>query len=142
MANWSQGQYTVKNKEKYIGNKIPKYRSSWELAFFRFCDNHPAVVKWASEAIQIPYKNPLTGKQSIYVPDVFVQFRDRDGKFRSELIEIKPMSQTLVENGKKLSEKDRLTIAVNHAKWKSAAQFCRFKNMTFRIVTERDLFRQ
>lgn len=142
MANWSQGIYTVKNIEKYIGNKPPKYRSSWELAFMRFCDNHPAVVKWASEAIQIPYKNPLTGRQSIYVPDMFVQFRDREGKFRSELIEIKPLSQMLLESGKKISERDRLAIAINHAKWKSAAQFCRFKNMTFRVVSEKDLFKQ
>ena len=139
---WANGLYTVKNKEKYIGNKSPRYRSSWERSFFLFCDNHPAVIQWASEAIQVPYRNPLSGKQSIYIPDVFVMFQDKDGKQRSELIEIKPSSQVMLEANRKMSEKDRAVIAINHAKWKAAAAWCRFRNMTFRVVTEKDLFRQ
>lgn len=34
MAKWANGLYTVKNKEKYIGNKPPRFRSSWERSFF------------------------------------------------------------------------------------------------------------
>jgi len=98
------------------------------------------VVQWASEAIQVPYRNPLTGKQSIYIPDVFVMFQDKNGKQRSELIEIKPSSQVMMEANKKTSEKDRAVIAINHAKWKAAAAWCRFRNMTFRVVTEHQLF--
>jgi len=142
MANWMQGHYTPTHPEKYVGNVKPKYRSSWELAFFRFCDNHPSVLQWASEAVQIPYRNPFSGKQTVYVPDVFVMFQDKNGKQRAELIEIKPSSQTMIQEGRKVSEKDRATIAINHAKWKAAAQWCRFKNITFRVVTERDLFQQ
>ena len=56
MAKFASGKYTVKNPAKYAGNKTPMYRSSWEWAFMQFCDNHPGVIQWASEAIKIPYK--------------------------------------------------------------------------------------
>ena len=69
MAKYAQGIYEVRNPQKYVGNGKPKYRSGWEMTFFMFCDNNPAVLQWASEAIQIPYRNPLTGKQTIYVPN-------------------------------------------------------------------------
>ena len=106
---------------------------------FSFCDNHPAVMEWASESIQIPYTNPLTGRQSIYVPDILIVFQDKSGKKRAELLEIKPSSQTTMEAaGKNIA--NQAAVVVNHAKWKAAAQFCRFRNMVFRVVTERDLF--
>lgn len=142
MSKWVQGKYTLTHPEKYVGNTLPTYRSSWEMAFFRFCDNHPSVIQWASEAVQIPYRNPLTGKQTIYVPDVFVKFQDKNGQQRMELIEIKPSGQVMLREGQRATEQDRATIAINHAKWKAAAQWCRFKNISFRIVTEKDLFRQ
>ena len=82
MAKYAQGKYTVKNQEKYLGNRQPTYRSSWEFAFMKFCDEHPSVAKWASEAIKIPYRNPFTGKQTIYVPDFFVVYVDKNGKKR------------------------------------------------------------
>jgi hypothetical protein len=42
MANkWANGLFEVKNPEKYAGNKVPRYRSSWEFAFMQFADNHP-----------------------------------------------------------------------------------------------------
>ena len=68
----ARGRYTLRNPDKYAGTKSPIYRSSWEHTFMTFCDNNPAVIGWASEAVRIPYKNPLTGKQSSYVPDFFV----------------------------------------------------------------------
>lgn len=69
-------------------------------------------------------------------------FQDKNGKQRSELIEIKPSSQIMLERGKKISDRDRAAVAVNHAKWKAAAAWCRFRNMTFRVVSEKELFRQ
>ena len=86
MARFAQGKFNCKFPEKYIGNKTPTYRSSWEFAFMNFCDSHPAVEKWASEAIKIPYRNPLTGKHTIYVPDFFISYADRGGKRKVELI--------------------------------------------------------
>ena len=117
---WANGLYELANPSKYAGTKKPRYRSSWEHAFMRFCDNHPSVISWASEGIQIPYRNPLTGRQSVYVPDFFIMYQNKNGKKRAELIEIKPESQTRLNE--RTSQRDRLAIAINHAKWEAAAK--------------------
>ena len=137
---WANGLYEMANPTKYAGNRKPRYRSSWEHAFMRFCDNHPSVISWASESIKIPYRNPLTGKQSVYVPDFFIMYQNSKGKKRAELVEIKPDSQTRL--GAKTSQYDKLAIASNHAKWEAAAKWCRLKGVQFRIVTEGDIFHQ
>jgi|MDTE01.1.fsa_nt_gb hypothetical protein len=139
-GKYASGQYSLMNASKYAGNKVPYYRSGWEHAFMRFCDNHPSVVNWASEAIQIPYRNPLTGKQTIYVPDFFIVYQNKKGKRKAELIEIKPKKQTSLTE--KTSQRDRLAIAINHAKWEAAAKWCKLKGVQFRIITEDELFHQ
>jgi len=138
MANWANGIYEVANADKYAGNRKPRYRSSWEHAFMRFADNHPSVIQWASESIKIPYRNPLTGRQSVYVPDFVLIYQDKGGKRRGELIEIKPSSQTTMTP--KTRDREKLQIALNHAKWEAAAKWCRLKGLHFRIVTEHDIF--
>ena len=135
---WANGLYEMANPTKYAGNRKPRYRSSWEHAFMRFCDNHPSVMSWASESIKIPYRNPLTGKQSVYVPDFFIMYQNSNGKKRAELIEIKPESQTRL--GAKTSQHDKLAIAINHAKWEAAAKWAKHKGLRFRVVTEDDIF--
>ena len=61
IPKFARGKFAFKNKEKYVGTKTPTYRSGWEHAFMRLCDEHPNVHKWASESIRIPYRHPLTG---------------------------------------------------------------------------------
>ncbi len=139
MANFAQGKYQCKNKGKYIGTHVPRYRSGWELTFMMFCDNHDSVISWASESIQIPYRNPLTGKSTIYVPDFFVQYQDKHGRQRAELVEIKPKKQSLIES-RAASARDRATVAVNHAKWAAATAYCKKAGLAFRVITEDDLF--
>ena len=139
MAKYAQGKYTLKNPEKYMANRQPTYRSSWEFAFMNFCDNHPAVAKWASEAIKIPYRNPLTGKQTIYVPDFFIAYADRGGKQKVELIEVKPANQTHREKLGR-SKHNQAAWIVNQAKWEAAYAYCKQNNIQFRIVTEDDIF--
>ena len=115
------------------------YRSSWEFAFMRFCDEHPSVSQWASEAIRIPYRNPLTGKHTIYVPDFFIAYNDRGGKQRVELIEVKPSSQARrYKLGR--SKHNQAHYVVNQAKWEAARAWCKQKRILFRIVTEEDIF--
>tara|TARA_B100000085_G_scaffold73379_1_gene65814 strand:- start:2248 stop:2688 length:441 start_codon:yes stop_codon:yes gene_type:complete len=135
---YANGVYAINNAEKYTGNKAPRYRSGWEHAFMRFCDNNPAVISWASECIQIPYRNPLTGKGTIYVPDFVVVYQDKRGKKHAELIEIKPKSQTMLTE--KTREKEKLAIALNHAKWEAAAKWAKHNGLRFRVVTEDDIF--
>lgn len=139
MANWAQGIFTPKNPQKYVGKHKPKYRSGWELTFMIFCDNNKSVLYWASEALQIPYRNPFTGKQTVYIPDFFVVYENRNKQKIAEVVEIKPKKQSLIES-KVANAKDRMVVALNHAKWQAAMAYCKRFGYTFRVVTEDDLF--
>ena len=133
-----QDYYKVKNPEKYSGSKPPYYRSSWELAVCRMCDNHPNILQWSSESIKIPYLHPLRQQMSVYVPDFVVLFEDKHKNRRLEVWEIKPSSQTFVEQAKK--EKDKLALAVNAAKWKAAQQWCSKRGAIFKVINEDSIF--
>jgi hypothetical protein len=139
MSKWAQGFYTVQNADKYVGTKTPRYRSGWELSFMRFCDNNDNVLQWASEAVQIPYRHPLTGKQTIYVPDFLITYRTRGNAVRAELIEIKPKKQSVIES--KMSSRDRAVVAINYAKWDQATKWCARQGLHFRVITENDMFK-
>lgn len=139
MARFAQGIYTPKNPQKYVGTGRIKYRSSWELVFCQFCDTNDKVIQWASESIQIPYRNPLTGKQTIYIPDFLVVYQGPKGQKIAELVEIKPKKQTMIQE-KKMSAQDRLAVAVNHAKWEQATKWCARQGISFRVITEDQIF--
>jgi hypothetical protein len=139
MSRYAQGKFNPKNPTKYIGGKVPTYRSGWEFQFMKFCDENPNVTNWASEAIRIPYRNPLTGKYTIYVPDFFIAYADKNGKQLVELIEVKPSNQTsLKEAGR--SRHNQLHAVVNQAKFEAANAYCKQNKIKFRIVTEHDIF--
>jgi hypothetical protein len=138
MSHWAQGKYEVQNSAKYVGNGIPRYRSGWELSFMRFCDNNEHILQWASESIAIPYRNPITGKMSQYIPDFLVTYRTKDNTMRAELIEIKPKKQSVVES--KMNSRDRAVVAVNYAKWDQATKWCKRNGLSFRVITELDMF--
>lgn len=135
---FAKGKFNPSNPTKYAGRNTPTYRSSWELSFMQFCDNHPSVIQWASESMSIPYKNPLTGKNTFYVPDFFIMYQDKNGTNRAELIEVKPRTQTTMENAR--STRDKAAVAVNHAKWAAASAFCKQNGMIFRVITEHDIY--
>lgn len=140
MANkFAKGKFTMSNPSKYVGTKQPTYRSSWEWSFMRFCDTNPSIQKWASEAISIPYRDPLTGRQTIYVPDFFIQYVDKSQKMHVELIEIKPASQTILERVGK-NKYNQAQFVKNQAKWAAANIWCKQQGIKFRIVNENDLF--
>ena len=129
----------MKHPEKYVGTKTPIYRSSWEYTFMTFCDTNESVVKWASEAVQIPYRDPLTNKQTVYVPDFFIQYIDKLNKMHVELIEIKPASQTILERVGK-NKYNQAQYVKNQAKWKAANFWCSQQGIKFRILNENDIF--
>lgn len=142
MSNkFAKAKYNITNPEKYVGTKQPIYRSSWEFSFMRFCDTNPAIQKWASEAINIPYKDPLTGRNTIYVPDFFIQYLDKNNRLNVELIEIKPASQTLLERVGK-NKYNQAQFVKNQAKWQAANIWCKQQGIKFRILNENDIFHQ
>ena len=139
MSKYAQGKYTVKNPEKYMGKRSPTYRSSWEFAFCSFCDNNPAIQEWASEPVKIPYRDPLSGRQTVYVPDFLIKYIDRNQKAHVELIEIKPVKQQVLEKVGK-NPYDQAQFVKNMAKWEAASVWCRGRGIKFRIINENDIF--
>jgi hypothetical protein len=148
MKRFSQGYYTPRNPEKYLGdvNKI-RYMSSWERDFNVFLDNNPNVVAWASEEIAIPYIKPTStraNKVHRYFPDYFVDYIDKHGNRVKEIIEIKPHAQTKApaRKGKRKQTQvyEQIQWIVNNAKWEAAEKFCSKYGIKFRIISEQHLF--
>lgn len=134
---FQQGIYTVNNPDKYVGKRAPRYRSGWELAVFRMADAHPNVIAWGSETHRIPYKNPLTGKATTYVPDMLMVYEDKNKNRKAEIIEIKPSGQTL---GEARGAQNQAAAVVNQAKWQAARAWCAKQGLGFRVITENEIF--
>jgi hypothetical protein len=138
MSKWAQGVYQVINGKKYVGNGSPRYRSGWEHSFMRFLDENDNVLQWASECVRIPYRHPLTGKMTNYVPDFLITYRTKDNTVKAELIEIKPSGQSMLREGQ--NPRERAVVAVNMAKWHAATIWARQNGLTFRVINESDMF--
>lgn len=140
---YKQDYYNVKNQAKYIGKtyRIP-YRSSYELQLHQFFDNNPNVIQWGYESFVIPYIKPTDGRVHRYYPDYYVKFRNKHGEIIEEIIECKPASQTRAPRANsKYRLVEQVTAAINMAKWRAAEDYCRKRNMKFRIVTEKSIFK-
>lgn len=139
-----QGFFKPKNPQKYKGDPSNIiYRSSWELRFMAFLDDHPDVIQWQSEEFFIPYKSPIDGKWHRYFPDFFVKKRNKNGLIETVIIEIKPENQTKPPKKQdKVTRKyltEVKTWGINEAKWKAALEFCKDRKWTFHIFTEKNL---
>ena len=141
MPKYANGFYQILNADKYVGKKVPHFRSSWEHSFMRFCDENPAVLQWASEAIHIPYKNPFTNKNTIYIPDFMIMYMNKNNEKFGELIEIKPSKQTTLEAAGR-SMRDQAAAVLNAYKWQAAQAWCSQNGLRFRVLTENDIFHQ
>ena len=135
----AKGLYQVSHKEKYLGKSTPIYRSSWELNFMKFCDNHTSITQWSSEPLRIPYLHPFTGKKTVYVPDFLIQYQDKNGNVKTEVIEVKPANQTYAESVGR-SKNNQAHFIINQAKWSAARDFCKQQGIIFRVVTENEMF--
>ena len=141
-----KGIYTPKHPDKYVGDATSiRYMSSWELSVHQFFDRNPNVLRWSSEEIAIPYVKPTDGRVHRYFPDYWIEYRDKQGNLKQEIIEVKPDAQTRSPTRKGKARRtqiyEQLTYTVNIAKWRSATLFCKERGIVFRILTEKQLFR-
>lgn len=140
---FKQGIYKLRHPEKYIGDPSKViFRSSWELEMHRFFDNNPNILQWSSEEIAIPYIKPTTRKVHRYYPDYWIKYKTGSGEIIQEIIEVKPNSQVNIHTKKRLTEYDKITYAINIAKWSAASQFCQKHDIKFRILTEHEMFKR
>jgi hypothetical protein len=136
---YKQGIYKP-DTDKYKGGSYPKYRSSWELKFFRWCDSNPNVVEWTSESVVVPYISPLDGRAHRYFVDNVIKIKEGT-KISKYLIEIKPKKQTLkptAHGNKKKSTilYENMEYIRNIAKWNAARKWCSKRDYKFQILTE------
>lgn len=151
-TKYKQGWYKLVNPEKYIspldehmqsskfGHVL--YKSSLELKAIRYADFNKHITKWGLEPFGIPYVKPTDGKVHRYFIDLFIILKDI-----KILIEIKPKSQTIkpklpsIKTPKSIRNYQYAlqTYYINLAKWQSAREFCKKRNMKFIILTEEDL---
>lgn len=153
--NAKKGWYKLVNPEKFIKqqddymksynestNSI-EYKSSLELASFRFCDASPTVNRFSIEPFPIQYLKPTDNKVHRYFPDLYIEFNN-GSKF---LVEVKSFNETIApKKPKKLTKKSENnyrrmvnTWVVNSAKWTAAKKFCSEKGIKFTFLTEREL---
>jgi hypothetical protein len=140
-----RGIFTPKNTSKYLGNaKNVVYRSLWELRMFKYCDTTPAIVGWASEEFCIPYVSPVDGRVHRYFPDLALHVKQSDQTIKKFVLEIKPAKQTHPPIAPKRQTsrylKEVMTYAINDAKWVAAKAFCEQHGMSFKVITEAEIF--
>lgn len=73
-----------------------------------------------------------------YFPDYLVTYIDKFGKKHIEIVEVKPLRQSIMEAAK--SKKEKMDVMVNTAKWQAARIFAQQNGIGFRVITERDIF--
>lgn len=140
------GKFVPNNWEKYIGEADEiVYRSSWEKSALEFLDSNPNVLHWSYEDIIVPYLKPMPNgslKLSRYIPDAYVEYRNKSGELKKEMWEIKPKKQTKKSRSRKVEVKmyENYTFAVNQAKWMAAENYCKRNGWDFRIITETSIF--
>lgn len=113
------------------------YRSSWELDCCNWFDENKSVLRWGSEIVNILYKDPIKNKTSFYVPDFYAEILDKNCKIQKYLLEVKPLKEATLKESQ--NGYDKLMVIKNSFKWQSAIQFCKKRNMIFKVITERDL---
>lgn len=109
------------------------YKSLLERRAFVYADLNPKVRYFSIEPFAIEYVKPTDNKVHRYYIDLFIEFKN--GK--RFIIEIKPYNQTVLPKKKNAYELE--TYMINQAKWESAKEFAKQKNLKFIILTEREL---
>ena len=142
----NEREFVPKNIEKYVGQYPIITRSSWENRYCQWLDVNPAVLEWSSEGHCVRYVDPFQPQRKRrYFPDYYVCLWTSKGKKRY-LVEIKPEKDLKPppKNSKK-SKKTLFTMEttykVNQAKFRAAEDYCRKMGYEFKILTEKQLFR-
>lgn len=120
----SGGTYCTGDFYSFKNNSTMKYRSSYELKFFRMLEDDDNIINYASEAFSLPYiKSDKTLRT--YIPDVLAL--DSKGKFT--VYEIKPQDMLKDIDVQKKAQACKIYIKKNFG-----------KNSEYKFITEKDLF--
>ena len=139
-----KGKYYPSYPRKYKGDPTNIiYRSLWERKFMVYCDKNESILEWASEEIAIPYRSPIDNRVHRYFPDFYMKVKERGGKVKRYVIEVKPAKQTKPPVKPKRQTKgyirEAYEYAKNQAKWEMARECCADRQWEFKVVTEKEL---
>lgn len=113
------------------------------MKFCNFCDLHESIVRWSSEEVIVPYRDPSQlNRPRRYFPDFVIEKRAKDGTINKIMIEVKPYSQTKPPRIKKQTKyaiNEAATYVRNQAKWDAAKKYCADRGWQFQILTEKQI---
>ena len=120
-----KGKYQPSYPKKYKGDPTNIiYRSLWERKFCVYCDTNENILEWGSEEIIVPYRSPVDNRYHRYFPDFYIKVKDKNGKIKKMIIEIKPYKQCIEPKVQKRKTKgyiyEVVEYAKNQAKWNAA----------------------
>lgn len=134
------GKYKVKNPNKYTGDYTNViFRSSWEKATFKWCDNSNLVKQWVSEEVIIPYLWEIDKRYHRYFIDLKITYTNGS----TVIVEIKPEKETKIPKRPDRSKRyinEAVTYVRNQNKWEAASKYARDKGWDFQIWTEKTLY--
>jgi hypothetical protein len=155
--------YKLKYPEKYVGDtNLIIYRSGWELAFCRWCDNTPSIIHWSSEPIKVPYydrvskleeckkfglnpNDPKNWTVKNYNVDFWIEVDKGEGIIEKIFLDIKPsqkLNKPIPPNpNAPLKEHKRFNIEakeylINEAKFAAMKAYAEKNNAKFYVFTE------
>jgi hypothetical protein len=145
-SGFTQGYFTPKNPDRYIGPTPIIYRSSWERKFMIMCDTKDNVVKWSSEPVEIKYIYSYDKREHKYYPDFYMKTKTEEG-FEEFLVEIKPEAQIRKPSPPTKKSKKALTsykflaeqFIKNRDKYAYAKQWAENRGWRFIVLTEKTL---
>ena len=132
-----RGKFNPKNLAKYEGDfRRIEYRSSWERAVFKWCDNNDAIAQWSSEEVIVPYRCKTDNRVHRYFVDLKITFKNGE----TYLVEIKPKKETLEPKKKTRASRGYLTEVLkyikNMSKWEAAAAYAQQRGWKFEVWHE------
>jgi hypothetical protein len=145
---FSQGEYRLENPSKYTGKGLPIFRSSWERRWMYWADTNKNIIKWCSECIGIKYFYPIDQRVHTYFPDMYIEVLNNLKKVEKYVVEIKPKKELSPpikpKNKNAKANKRYLTESAEYVKniqkWEAAKEYCKQRDLTFKILTEDELF--
>ena len=137
--NNAVGTYHVRNKDKYMGQYDPIYKSKLEAKMMFYLDHNENVVKWNYEAFPIKYLDESTNKVRNYYID-FVAIVKAENHLQTVWIEVKSESETHAPGKRAAKNQKAVELWIkNQSKWKAAKRLAESKGHKFVVISEKEL---
>lgn len=135
------GTYHVSNREKFVGNYDPIYKSKLEAKMMFYLDHNSNVLRWNYESFPIKYRDESSGgKIRNYYIDFTAVVKTAENRLQTVWIEVKSESETRPPKGVAKNNPTNVKIWLkNQSKWKAARTLAESKGHKFVVISEKEL---